>query len=73
MNGNDLKTYFCIYKSFAFITTEQRRKTCLLQYVTCVESENNSVRYSYLIFIDTLLKYISVFLSKQRKEIRDLQ
>ena len=73
MDGNDLKTYFCIKKSFAFITTEQRGKTYLLRCVTCVESENKSVRYSYLILIDTLLKYISVLLSKKRKKIRDLQ
>ena len=55
------------------MTTEQRGKTCLLRCVTCVESENKSVRYSYLILIDTLLKYISFLLSKKRKKIRDLQ
>ena len=73
MNGNDLKIYFCINKSFAFITTEQRGKTCLLRYVTCVESENKSARYSYLILIDALLKYICVLLSKNRKKISDLE
>ena len=51
MDGNDSKTYFWIYKSFAFVTTEQRGKTCLPRYVTCVESENKYVRYSYLILI----------------------
>ena len=73
MDGNDLKTYFCINKSFAFITSEQRGKTCLLRYVTCVESENKSARYSYLILIDILLRYISVLLSKNRKKIRDFE